>query len=791
MKKRFHYMSHSGRYLKSIYLRISIFFIIIQILFSTAVFVTTNQLEVKSNYEMNQQIFHQIANNVEQSDLVIRNLCKSLFVNPSISRMMYSNMADEDIYEWIQEYQNLCDPILLSNPEVQSVYVYNRQMNRFFSSFRYLNFQDAYLRKLFDTEGAAPLLTPLVRYVEDPGSKQNKKTKVLTYILYDAMDSTGKPDGAIVVNVDFDKFSNEIKDLITFSKEEKSKILIFDNKDNIAFNQKAEDVPDELIADVQQMLNTMEFSDENPFILKTEKLLGERYGIFFSHVSAMDWVIVKIQSYEEVFRSINNQKFMILIVSMVFCIMMLILTYGLARKIYSPIGQLVQKVKGNKSVDGKEMNDIMFLNRAYENLIQKAMDYQKMGVQNKILLSYNLRSLLIDGNEMDDQTLITLQGENPELFQKDNEYGVCILQLDHYQEFQMKYDVKDQELFKYAVENILSEVLASSGYSNEIIPVTMDKMAVILHGETENEESYIESLQKCFRIANENAKKFFQITFTVAISPYGKGMNKMRELYSIADDSLAYRYIKGNESIILYRDYSCQTDGEMEEATGILAELNRHMQDNNQEEVDKDFKKLENFIFLLSSGTLPEVITSCEVQIIHMIASKDKANKGYGGSLFLELYTKIMSLETWEAIALELQKAIETVMVQKDKQVQKTSLLVNTIQNIVSENFADSNLCVQQIAGMVKMSAQYMGRIYRGATGESVADYINDYRLAKSIEIMSATGCNVNEVLDKVGFESESQYYRLFKKKFDTTPKAYILEQYAGYHRKEGDENNG
>ncbi|WP_027295729.1 AraC family transcriptional regulator [Robinsoniella sp. KNHs210] len=791
MKKRFHYMSHSGRYLKSIYLRISIFFIIIQILFSTAVFVTTNQLEVKSNYEMNQQIFHQIANNVEQSDMVIRSLCKSLFVNPGISRMMYSNMGDEDIYEWIQEYRNLCDPILLSNPEVQSIYVYNRQMNRFFSSFRYLNFQDEYLRRLFDTEGVAPLLTPVVRYVEDPGSKQNKKTKVLTYILYDAMDSTGKPDGAIVVNVDFDKFSNEIKDLITFSKEEKSKILIFDKKDNIAFNQKAEDVPDELIGDVQQMLNAMEFSDENPFILKTEKLLGEKYGVFFSRVASMDWVIVKIQSYEEVFRNINNQKFMILFVSMVFCIIMLILTYGLARKIYSPIGQLVQKVKGNKPGDGKELNDIMFLNRAYENLIQKAMNHQKMGEQNKILLSYNLRSLLIDGNEMDAGTLETLQGENLELFQKDNEFGVCILQLDHYQEFQAKYDQKDQELFKYAVENILSEVLESSGYRNEIIPVTPDKMAVILHGEAADEKSYIETLQKCFRTANENAKKFFQITFTVAVSPYGKGMDKMRELYSIADDYLAYRYIQGHESVILYRDYNSQIDGDMEEASGILAELHRHMQDNNQVGVEKDLENLGRFIFMLSSGSLPEVITSCEVQIIHMIASKDKANKGYGGSLFLELYTKIMSLETWEGIVSELENAIETVMVQKDKQVQKTSLLVNTIQNIVSENYADCNLCVQQIAGMVKMSAQYMGRIYRGASGESVADYINNFRLAKSIEIMTVTGCNVNEVLDKVGFESESQYYRLFKKKFDTTPKAYILEQYAGYHRKQGDESHG
>jgi len=49
--------------------------------------------------------------------------------------------------------------------------------------------------------------------------------------------------------------------------------------------------------------------------------------------------------------------------------------------------------------------------------------------------------------------------------------------------------------------------------------------------------------------------------------------------------------------------------------------------------------------------------------------------------------------------------------------------------------------------------------------------------MEKSVEIMMKTGCTVSEVLEKVGIESESQYHRLFKKKYGTTPRAYMLEK--------------
>jgi YesN/AraC family two-component response regulator len=211
-----------------------------------------------------------------------------------------------------------------------------------------------------------------------------------------------------------------------------------------------------------------------------------------------------------------------------------------------------------------------------------------------------------------------------------------------------------------------------------------------------------------------------------------------------------------------------------------MKQLNRHIQANNKNGVCGDFKKLTELVRQCNSDNLIEFVTGQVIQILHMIDVRERTNNGYGGNGFLERYTQILSLETWGEAADQLQRILDDVMTVEDKQTQKTKLLVCTIQKVVWEEYEDSNLSVSQIAEMVKMSSQYVGRIFRGVMGMSIADYINEYRLTKSIEIMMETGCTVSEVLDKVGIENESQYYRLFKKKYGTTPKAYILELLAG-----------
>lgn len=776
MKKRKGKHTNPGKYQKTIYIWTSIFFIVAQLAFSTAILVRTYQQEIQSNYEMNEQIFKQVAYNVDQSDSIIRGLCESLFVNPKINRMLYGRMKDEDINEWIRDFQSVCNPIILSNPQVHSIYLYNRGMDQLFSSHRYLSFQDEEIRKMLDEGEPLPVLTPFVRIMEDISSPTNT-SKVITYVLYETLDATGKPDGAIIVNVDFDTFYDEVRQLVTFSDEEKSEIFIF-SQENAVLNWSEGEQNPEVEAEIQGMIEEMHDSKtgRESFVLETRRIAGENYGIFFTNIPDMDWTIVKVQSYGEVFRNVYNQLIMIVVVSGIFSVLMLMCIYFLARKIYSPIGQLVEKVRENETGELAEVGDIEYLNHAYENLLLKVAEQRRKGSQEKILLTYNLRTLFIDGDKTDEAVWESLQSIDRKLFQKENWFGIGIIQIDNYRAFQEKYDYKDQELYKFVIENILTEILENHGYRSAMVPVEEGKMAVLIHGEPSS-AGYRRDLEECFRLTNENLYKFAKMSFSMSASAYRQGIEALPELYHRTESMLSYRYVLGKKALI-FDDYEADK-GKALDVNSLMKQLNHHIQEGMKEDIPEDFGKLTCLVRKQDKDGLVQFIAGLAIDILHMIDTREKNNHVNVGSVFIERYTSILSMETWEEISERLQKMIAEVLSSNDKQMQKANLLVDTILNVVQEEFQNTNLCLAQISEMVKMSAPYVGRVFKGAMGISVSEYINEYRLKKSIEIMMETGCTVNEVLEQVGIENESQYYRLFKKKFGTTPKAYMLKVLA------------
>jgi YesN/AraC family two-component response regulator len=109
----------------------------------------------------------------------------------------------------------------------------------------------------------------------------------------------------------------------------------------------------------------------------------------------------------------------------------------------------------------------------------------------------------------------------------------------------------------------------------------------------------------------------------------------------------------------------------------------------------------------------------------------------------------------------------------KSPEQERNEVLVDTIKDIVEQNYADSGLSLQKIGDSLKLSPEYIGKLFKKQQGLSVSEYMNEVRLRQTVACLEQGDYTINELIEKNGFGTRSNFFRLFKNKYGTTPKEY------------------
>lgn len=126
-------------------------------------------------------------------------------------------------------------------------------------------------------------------------------------------------------------------------------------------------------------------------------------------------------------------------------------------------------------------------------------------------------------------------------------------------------------------------------------------------------------------------------------------------------------------------------------------------------------------------------------------------------------------------LALELQQHSED-MANLDKQ---TGTLRSREMEAVKElsefirNYPDTQLQIKQLSRRSGLSPTKLQEGFKLMHGRTVTDYIREVRIRKSEELIKNTDLNISEVVYSIGFTSRSYFSKIFKKKYNCSPKQY------------------
>lgn len=88
----------------------------------------------------------------------------------------------------------------------------------------------------------------------------------------------------------------------------------------------------------------------------------------------------------------------------------------------------------------------------------------------------------------------------------------------------------------------------------------------------------------------------------------------------------------------------------------------------------------------------------------------------------------------------------------------------------MKQNFSDSSLTIEQIAGEVYLSASRLSVLFKQETGQTVNDYLTDLRISQAIHLLENSRFKIYEIAEKVGYKSSQYFSQIFSQRTGHKP---------------------
>lgn len=89
----------------------------------------------------------------------------------------------------------------------------------------------------------------------------------------------------------------------------------------------------------------------------------------------------------------------------------------------------------------------------------------------------------------------------------------------------------------------------------------------------------------------------------------------------------------------------------------------------------------------------------------------------------------------------------------------------------IEENYATASL--SQVAALHHVSAAYLSGLVREETGSTFTTLLQQKRLARAAQLLQGSPLSIQSIIEAVGYDNSSYFYRIFRESFGISPKEY------------------
>lgn len=692
-------------------------------------------------YRSQEQSLKQISNSVSFRAEYANALLVQVKEDEQIAKLFYSS----EIRDAVANRTRLND-LRNSVKNLSSIYIYNEYSDRIYDSgefgMPYISnmaaFADKGFLEILENIADYPKYTPILRkYSVQLPTGRHYETYVYTYLIYDSY-SSGVIKNIVAFNFRLGWMEDAL-DFITTGQSVSEEIWIINSDRQIVYTSTGEMIGEKCEPTI---LPDDVFSSETGYIF-TGKGDGRKMVVHTtpSIMGYEEWTFVSWNDYESLVQPINQVRKSIYLICVVVFIFSLIAVFMVSHRLYQPVLNTINRVK-----------------------VLEQENEKKRKMERTIFL----RKLFLGDISTDDNDLLRILFKRHQvegLLEEDVQ--IALVSVDCMKAFYSSFGKSVDETSDIIENAILTQ------YQKEYPKSLCVKMhnglwAVCVPAkEGDNKQLLV------FASLNQLLSERLAISVSMAVSQIGHSVRDIPYLYSEAMNVHGYRFLWGQNHLITYEDIQQQGQTKFEYPNEIEKKLLNHLFNGKYAETMEDF---DEFNAAVRGFTVDEIRLSYTLLAYSIKGAAQKSMVESSGQLveFSNFYKKLQTVETISQVQdmyVRLFKDITDKLRRNSKE--RHEVLIGQVEAFVEANYGDINLSMNQISDHVKMSAAYLGRLFKQVTGITFIEYLTKFRLKKACHLLRNTDLTVNDISDQVGFTNSSYFYIIFKKNMECTPNQY------------------
>ena len=346
---------------------------------------------------------------------------------------------------------------------------------------------------------------------------------------------------------------------------------------------------------------------------------------------------------------------------------------------------------------------------------------------------------------------------------------MVLIKLDHFERFSLTYSTEEQSALKFGVVNVSKEIMQTID-SIEVCDMEPDEIVILCDEKSFPSETLVICLDKIQMLI----EKHLALSLSFYISEPIVEIYTLEDTYQKLVELAKYRFYEGNGCILNAENYhpsNSNLEFNLEKFALAIVEKLRC----------SDMVKCEQLLEEVKNACSDFTPEYCRLVLMNLVFEVGKLlQKGQTTDTMeaVMLFTKDVDTID-EALRIILERFREMSENYLKNSVEKHKELVRQINEFVKEKYGEPTLSLEMISEHFSLSPRYMTQIYKQITGQTIVQYISEYRMEIARYLLKQN-FRIAEIAKQVGYTSASYFIRNFKKRFGVTPTSYIEIERAG-----------